>query len=59
MIVERLFELCHITVPTTVIFLAPPYCPRNTMKQSVPEEKILVDDVRAMLDEMGEVMGRM
>ena len=27
------------------------------MKQSVPEEKILVDDVRAMLDEMGEVMG--
>lgn len=57
MIVERLFELCHITVPTTVIFLAPPYCPRNTMKRSVPEEKILVDDVRAMLDEMGEVMG--
>ena len=57
MIVERLFQMCNITIPTIVVFIAPPYCPRNTMKQDVPEEKALLDDVRAMLDELAPVMG--
>ena len=56
MIVERLFEISGITTPTAVVFLAPPYCPRNTMKASVPEEKELLEDVRNFLNELEPVM---
>lgn len=56
MVVEKLSEICNINTPTAIIFLAPPYCPRNTMKLGVPEENALRQDVNAFLEELSPVM---
>lgn len=57
MIVERLCQLCAIQIPTAVIFLAPPYCPRNTMKENVPGEAQLLEDVASLLQQQREILG--
>ena len=56
LLVQHLCNVCAITQPTAIIFLAPPFCPRNTMKLHVPEEKALLEDVRQLLDELGPAM---
>ena len=45
-----------IVTPTVVLFLSPPYCPRNTLKREVPEEAVLLDSVTALLNETGKEM---
>ena len=38
-IVQALCELCDIKTPTVVVFFATPFCPHNTLKREVPEER--------------------
>ena len=56
-IVETLIDVVGINTPTVIVFIAPPYCPRNTLKDSVPEEKWLRDDVADFLEEQGAKSG--
>jgi len=56
-IVEHLSTLVNLNTPTVVIFLAPPYCPRNTLKREVPEEREILDSVASLLRELGLELG--
>lgn len=56
-IVEHLVTIIDIKTPTVIIFLAPPYCPRNTLKREIPEEREILDGVTSLLDELGKEMG--
>lgn len=38
-IVSALSDAVHLTGPAAVLFLAPPYCPGNTMRPDLPGEK--------------------
>jgi arginine utilization protein RocB len=57
MIVEALCVSAEINIPTVVIFIAPPYCPRNTMKTESPDEQALWDRVQAILNRKSEENG--
>lgn len=50
-------KILSINTPTVILFLSPPYCPRNTLKREVPEEAALLDSVVSLLNELGEEMG--
>lgn len=56
-IVEHLSTLVNLNTPTVVIFLAPPYCPRNTLKREVPEEREILNSVASLLRELGLELG--
>ena len=56
-IVEHLVTIVDIKTPTVIVFLAPPYCPRNTLKREIPEEREILDGVTSLLDELGKEMG--
>ncbi len=56
-IVERLFELSQIKEPTIILFFATPHCPHNTLKDEVPEEKALADDIAALIARFGAENG--
>lgn len=55
--VEHLSTVVSINTPTVILFLSPPYCPRNTLKREVPEEAALLDSVTGLLQEIGKEMG--
>ncbi|WP_312635200.1 M20/M25/M40 family metallo-hydrolase [Oscillibacter sp.] len=55
--VEHLATVVSINTPTVILFLSPPYCPRNTLKREVPEEAALLDSVTGLLQEIGKEMG--
>ena len=56
-IVEYLANnILSINTPTVILFLAPPYCPRNTLKREIPEEGALLDSV-VDLNQLGQEMG--
>ncbi len=55
--VEHLSTVVSINTPTVILFLSPPYCPRNTLKREVPEEAALLDSVIGLLQEIGKEMG--
>ena len=50
-IVRMLCAVCSINTPTTIVFLAPPYLPKNRMKLDNPQEAELHRDVKAVLEE--------
>lgn len=56
-IVEELVQIAGINTPTVIIFIAPPYCPRNTLKDSDSVEKALRDDVANFLEEQSRATG--
>ncbi len=56
-ITETLCTMASINTPTVVVFIAPPYCPRNTLKSDVPEEKEILDSVAGLLKEMAAETG--
>ena len=57
-IVEYLANnILSINTPTVILFLAPPYCPRNTLKREIPEEGALLDSVVDLLNQLGNEMG--
>jgi arginine utilization protein RocB len=56
-IVETLCVAAEINTPTVVVFIAPPYCPRNTVKPEIPEEKALWDKVSGILDRRAKEAG--
>ena len=56
-ITEALCTIANINTPTVVVYIAPPYCPRNTLKKDVPEEKEILDSVVGILDEMSRETG--
>ncbi len=55
---RKLCQLANIKTPLIVLFFAAPYCPQNTLKQTVPKEKQLWDQlshmVKAFEKETGE-----
>ncbi len=56
-IVERLFEISGIKNPAVVLFFATPHCPHNTLKDEIPEEKELTEEIAALLKEFGKASG--
>jgi arginine utilization protein RocB len=56
-VVEALCVLAEINIPTVVVFIAPPYCPRNTMKTELPDEKALWDRVYGILERKTKEVG--
>lgn len=57
-IVEYLANsILSINTPTVIVFLAPPYCPHNTLKREIPEEGALLDSVVELLDQLGQELG--
>lgn len=40
-----------------MVFLAPPYCPRNTLKREIPQEREILDEVTQLLGELGQELG--
>ena len=57
-IVEYLANnILSINTPTVILFLAPPYCPRNTLKREIPEGGALLDSVVDLLNQLGQEMG--
>ncbi|MDR2088712.1 MAG: M20/M25/M40 family metallo-hydrolase [Clostridiales Family XIII bacterium] len=56
-VVEVLCVTAEINIPTVVVFIAPPYCPRNTMKPESPDEKALWDRVSGILNRKAEEVG--
>ena len=56
-IVEHLVTIVDIKTPTVIVFLAPPYCPRNTLKREIPEEREILDGVTSLLGELGKELG--
>jgi arginine utilization protein RocB len=55
--VEHLATVVNINTPTVILFLSPPYCPRNTLKRENPEEAALLDSVTGLLQELGQELG--
>lgn len=55
--VKKLSELSGITEPMIVLFFATPFCPHNTLKDELPEEKRLSDEIAALADEYGRESG--
>lgn len=56
-IVEQLTDIAGIKNPTAVVFFATPHCPHNTLKNDVPEEKKLTDEIQEILNEFSEETG--
>ncbi len=56
-IVERLFTISGIKNPTVVLFFATPHCPHNTLKDEIPEEKKLTEEIAALLEKFGKANG--
>lgn len=52
-IVEHLATMLSINTPTVIVFLSPPYCPRNTLKKEVPAEAALLSELAEFLEECG------
>ena len=50
LIVEKLVHIANIKIPTVVVFFATPYCPFNTLRKEIPEEKALQDELQEILD---------
>lgn len=56
-IVQHLSTVVNINTPTVVLFLSPPYCPRNTLKREIPGEAALLGEVTALLAQMSRELG--
>lgn len=56
-ITETLCTIANMNTPTVVVFIAPPYCPRNTLKDFDPEEKEILDGVSSLLNEIAAETG--
>jgi arginine utilization protein RocB len=56
-IVEELCVLSEINIPTVVVFISPPYCPRNTMNEGDPSEQRLWETIKGVLDRKAEEKG--
>lgn len=48
---EALVRLSDTKEPTVVLFFAAPYCPHNTLKSELPEEKKLYDELKTIITE--------
>lgn len=53
-IVKKLCEVAEIKIPTIVIFFAAPYCPHNTLKTELEEEKELYDKLSRIVKEFSK-----
>jgi arginine utilization protein RocB len=56
-IVEYLATVVNINTPTVILFLSPPYCPRNTLKREIPAEAELLDEIIQLLESLGKEVG--
>lgn len=53
-IVEGLFEIAGIKEPSIVVFFATPHCPHNTLKEEIPKEKKLTQEIWEIAKKFGE-----
>lgn len=56
-IVSSLADAVHLAGPAAVLFLAPPYCPGNTMRPGIPGEKEARDTLLRLTEECAERAG--
>lgn len=53
-ITKRLCAIAGIKIPTIVVFFAAPYCPHNTLKDEVLEEKKTYDEIFKIVKDFSE-----
>ncbi|MBD7910485.1 M20/M25/M40 family metallo-hydrolase [Clostridium cibarium] len=56
-ITKKLIEISDIKIPTIVIFFAAPYCPHNTLKKEIEEERELFDEISEIAKEFEIISG--
>ena len=56
-IVEKLSEVSGIKTPTVVVFFATPFCPHNTLKNEVPEEQAVYEQIAGIAAAFGAESG--
>ncbi len=56
-IVAHLSTKLDINTPTVIVFLSPPYCPRNTLKKEIPAEAALITELESILQKEGAACG--
>jgi arginine utilization protein RocB len=56
-ITKKLVEISEIKTPTIVIFFAAPYCPHNTLKNEVEEEKKLYNEISEVVKDFSDSSG--
>ncbi|WP_143314935.1 M20/M25/M40 family metallo-hydrolase [Clostridium sp. HBUAS56017] len=56
-ITKKLIEISDIKIPTIVIFFAAPYCPHNTLKKEIEEERELFDKISEIAKEFEIISG--
>ncbi|MFL0167542.1 M20/M25/M40 family metallo-hydrolase [Candidatus Clostridium helianthi] len=49
-ITKHLCEIAGIRTPTVVVFFATPYCPHNTINEEVASEKLILEDLKEVLE---------
>ena len=58
LIVSELCKMAKIYQPTVVVFLAPPYCPYNTLHLESEKEKVLFDTLNRFLEDESQKFDR-
>lgn len=56
-IVEDLLKIAGLQNPAVVVFFATPHCPHNTLKDEVPEEKKLAEEILELVKEFEKESG--
>lgn len=50
-IVKKLCNIAQINIPTIVFFFAAPYCPHNTLKKEVEDEKMVFNKLSKIIND--------
>ena len=53
-ITKKLCSIAGIKIPTIVIFFAAPYCPHNTLKDEIEEEKKIYNEISKIVKEFSK-----
>ena len=56
-ITKKLCSIAGIKIPTIVIFFAAPYCPHNTLKDEIEEEKKVYNEISKIVKEFSKKSG--
>jgi arginine utilization protein RocB len=56
-IIKSMLNALHFNNPVIVMYFAAPYCPHNTLKEEVPQEKKIKDQLTKMMADFSEKTG--
>lgn len=56
-IIKEMLKALKINDPSIVLYFAPPYCPHNTLKNEVKEEKAIKDQLTQIVKDFGKKKG--